>query len=401
MIKHILHISLTICIVTSNLSVAPKNNGFKLISTKTEFIAGETIILKFKHALNTTPMLYISNSFGTTVLYGTKTEQTLSYPIPGYMATSAGIIDWVLLEGSHSLKGTLKIVPQPKAAIIETYVGPPSIIAGNSDVSMLVAIPADVYGNTLINGTQVQVSQQFKNHITTSTISTQNGLAYKNLSAPKQTGRMLLGLSCNGFYAKEYDVNIMPSTPTGFTIDYDRHHNFADGNQITTFSTSSIKDAYGNCIADGTYVEFLIKTQNNSILKTYGTTINGVATAKMIHPDHEDAWSIQAHISGMAKSNTIGITYNAILTDFNIEFSKVNKSITVGPLSSFMGQMVPDGLDVKLTLIRNNKIVHTLQKQSANGYAVFKLEHREFTNGKYTVTVNAAGISKTIDSIML
>ena len=60
---------------------------------------------------------------------------------------------------------------------------------------------------------------------------------------------------------KKFDVNIMPSIPTNFTISTHRNHTYADGNQITTFSTSIIKDTLGNTVSDGTYVEFYIRNK--------------------------------------------------------------------------------------------------------------------------------------------
>ena len=41
-------------------------------------------------------------------------------------------------------------------------------------------------------------------------------------------------------------------------------------------------------MSDGTYVSFFITNKKGNILKTSGTTIQGIAHSKIIHPDFEE-----------------------------------------------------------------------------------------------------------------
>ncbi|WP_298553130.1 hypothetical protein [uncultured Algibacter sp.] len=374
---------------------------YTLITSKTEYVAGSNIVLEFSTTTNTTPLLYVSNSFGSTVITPSNTLDKLSYPIPETITNKSGIVYWRLLTKTEELQGQFNIIPQQNVTTIQTYLGPPSIAAGGTDFSMLVAIPIDIYDNPLAENTKVAVKHQFLDTQQIDTISIKNSISYKNIFSPLKTGRMLMGSSCLGFDSKEYTVNIMPTTPIDFEISYQRHHEFADGNQITTLSTSIIKDEFQNIASDGTYVEFFLTTANQNILKTSGTTINGIVTARIIHPDHADKWFIQAFIEGMAKSNKINIEYKAVISDFDIELSNANRKITVGPLKSFMNQMIPDGLQVTLQIYRSNTIVETLRKTSADGYVQFELKPNQFPKGNYSITVQAAGISKSVKNITL
>lgn len=377
-------------------------DNFTLITTTTQYVAGSTIIIEFTTTTNKAPLLYVSNSFGSTVVTPTKTKTVLRYTIPKIIADKSGVVHWRLLATSKQLQGEFNIMPQQKVSSIQSYLGPPSIVAGGKDFSMLVTIPTDAYDNPLADNTKLAVKHQFLNKKQVDTVTIKNSISYKNIFSPKKTGRIALSASCLGFNSKEFSIDVMPSTPNNFTINYKQHHKYADGNQITTFETSVITDEFQNIVSDGTYVTFFITTANTSILKTSGTTLNGVATASIIHPDHADSWSIQAFIEGMASSNNITIDYSAVISDFDIVFANKYRDITVGPLKSFMQQMIPDGLQVTLEIYNNTtKIREILQKTSAEGYVHFTLKPNQFPKGNYTITVIAAGISKSVKNITL
>lgn len=376
-------------------------NDYTLITTKTEYVAGNSIFIEFTTNNETVPLLYVSNSFGSTVIKPSKTQKKLSYRIPEVIASKSGVVNWLLLTKTEQLQGQFNIIPQQNVNTIQTYLGPPSIAVGGADFSMLVAIPTDAYDNPLADNTKVAVKHQFLDSRQVDTVNIKNGISYKNIFSPKKTGRILLNSSCFGFNSKEYTINIMPATPTNFEISYNRHHEYADGNQITTFTTSVIRDKFQNIISDGTYVEFFITTAHQSILKTSGITINGVATAKIIHPDHADSWSVKAFIEGMANSNSITLDYTSVISNFDIVLSNENREISIGPLKSFMNQMIPDGLQVTLQVYSNNVIIETLRKTSSEGYVDFQLKPNQFPKGNYDIIVQTAGISKSVKNITL
>ncbi len=397
--KHIISIVMLLQLTHMTSQAGSLDANFSLATTQTEFTAGNPVILHFIAATTSTPKLYISNSFGSTLITPVRNGNTLSYNIPKPLGTKAGVINWKLL--ASTLHGHINILPSQNVAIIQSYLGPPSITAGRRDYTMLVNIPTDAFDNPLADGTKVAVKHLFLNKQTIDTVKIKNSINYKNIFSPFKTGRVIVSASCYDFNSKEYDVNIMPAPPTNFNITYNRHHNYADGNQITTFTTSKIKDPYGNIVSDGTYVQFFIKNAEKAVLKTSGTTINGSAVARMIHPNHEDTWSAKAYVVGMAESNTVTLQFKPVITDFNIVLSKSNRHLKIGPLVSFMQQMIPDGLEVKLEVYKENKHIETLRKSSAKGYVNFKLNPNQFPNSTYTFKVHAARITKTLNAIKI
>jgi len=326
--------------------ISSDNNDIKLLTSQNEFTAGNTIIIKFITFNSIKPNLYCTNSYGSTLITPIVKAKELHYKIPTNISNKSGKVYWKLLNENTSLSGQFYISPKQSIVSMETYIGPPSIQAGKTNYTMTVIIPTDILDNPLNDSTKVAVKHQFLNNESNDNVFTKNLIAYKNLYAKEKSGRMLVSSESLGKNSKEYTIDVLPSLPTNFNLSNKRNHNYADGNQITTFLTSTIKDNYGNIVSDGTYVEFFITNKAENILKTAGTTINGIATAQMIHPDYEEQWIVKAYINGMAESNTIKLNYKQVVSNFEVDFSKDNRSITVGPLKSFMQQMIPDGLQV-------------------------------------------------------
>ncbi|MFD2916567.1 hypothetical protein [Psychroserpens luteus] len=402
-LKHI-YILLLGLIVLSSYTTIQDNEitlDIKLLTTQTEFEAGSTIVLKFSTSEGIRPKLYCSSSYGSTVVTPSNEGTTLSYSIPKNISKKTGQVHWKLLNDATSLSGQFKIVPIQEVVSMETYIGPPSIEAGGTDYTMLVVIPTDSLDNALPDNTTVDAKHQFLLNETSDAILTKNSIAYKNIYSEEKSGRMLISSESKNTNSKEFTITVFPAIPTNFKISALRPHNYADGNQVTTFETSIIKDKQNNVVSDGTYVSFYITNEKSNSLKTSGTTINGVATAKMIHPDYETQWSIKAYVDGMAESDVITLDYNKVIEDFEMSFSKNNRVITVGPLQSFMKQMIPDGLLVKLLVYKDDVLLETLHKTSIDGFVNFNLNPNSIKNDIYKIVITTAGLEKTVNALQL
>ena len=370
----------------------------QLETTQQEFTAGETITLTFSGSQDASVKLYCSNSYGTTLIHPNVKNQQLHYTLPASISQKIGAVHWKLLANTSSLSGTLKILPQNTPVSLETYIGPPSIEAGKTDYTMLVVIPTDALDNPLKENTNVTVKRQFLQNEQQETIQTQNMIAYQNIYAPTQSGRMLLATECAAVNSKEFTVEIMPSIATDFQIFAKRAHEYADGNQVTTFTTTVLKDKNENVVSDGTFVEFIIENADGNLLKTSGMTIDGIATAHMLHPDHEETWQVRAFVHGISESNTISLNYKKVMNDFTVAFSQNHRTIDVGPLRSFMKQHIPDGLQVILDIFQNGKKVQTILRESRDGFVHFELDPNIFHNGMYDLEITAAGVTKTFQA---
>ena len=378
-----------------------KQSTISLTSTKTAFIVGDEIILEFEVKKDTIFELYCSNSYGSSVVESKALNKKITFKIPIFLSKKRGILSWNFINIDESISGNISILSQQQPTSIETYLGPPSIDAGGLDYTMLVVIPTDSLDNPIRDNSKVAVKHQFLKSEKSEDILTDKLIGYKNIFSPKKSGRMIISSESFGLNSKEFDVNIMPAIATNFKVFMHRNHEYADGNQITTFFTSTIKDRNNNIVSDGSYVEFYITNKEGGILKTSGTTLNGVAHSKIVHPDFEETWKVKAYFIGISESNTITIKYKKVIEDYNVSFNEHNRKITVGPLKSFMGQIIPDGLSVKLTIYKNNTPINELFKESSNGFASFYLDANIYEDGLYKIGIESAGIKKEFKSFKL
>ena len=373
---------------------------FKLETIERTFIAGTEVALTFSSENDKSPLLFINNSYGSTIISPKKIDTNLVFKLPAVFSKKAGILNWSLIyEGKTQLKNSIEILPNiATKTLIESYLGPRSIQAGNKDYSMLVIIPTDIYDNPLPENSSVKINEQFLDNITSTEEKTKNLIAWNTIMAKDKAGSILVSSSCNSTNSNELTTIIYPSNPTNFIISFNRNHDFADGNQITELTTSKIVDEFGNTISDGTIVEFNIVNTENTILKTRATTINGFAKAKILHPDSKDIWNVKGFVNGLAESNTITINYEPITTNFNVHFSENNRKITVGPIESFMNQLIPDGALVKLKIFNNNNLVETKTGTSYKGFVTFEIAAEFYRENSYSFIVEVLGNSKEIET---
>ncbi|MEY8850074.1 hypothetical protein AB9K26_14735 [Psychroserpens sp. XS_ASV72] len=398
-LNHIALLILFLTVFQKDSETPMVNDHFKLIDAPEVWSAGQDLQLKFKSATESKPLLYCSNSYGSTIIEPHLENTILSYSIPQAFTKKSGVLRWTILSGASEFNGQITIRPLQETAKIESYLGPPSIEAGGSDYTMLVVIPTDRYDNTLTNQTKVTTHRQFLEQQTSDSLFTFNGFAYQNFYSPRQSGRMLLSSSCIELNSKEYTVVVNPAIPTTFTISENRPHQFADGNQITTFETSIITDRNKNVVSDGTYVEFYITTDENTILKTSGLTINGIAKAQMIHPDTESYWTVKAYVEGISESNEITLHYSQVVEDFKVVFSENSRTISVGPIQSFMGQMIPDGLNVHARWFKNTTEITSATQTTVDGFVIFEFEDHVLPKDNYTIEIETAGQTKQFNAI--
>ncbi|WP_298147736.1 hypothetical protein [Flavobacterium sp.] len=368
-----------------------------LVTKATEFTAGTPIKLEFTAKSNSEkPQLFIIHSYGKTLLEASVDRGNYVFELPENYCEKTGKVSWFLiLEHESIASGTLQILPNPKTkTVLENYFGPRKIMAGGREFSMMVVVPTDGFDNPKESNTTVKLKYQFLQNISTLDLRTNNFIAWYNIYSPDKAGKILVSTECENTVSKEIETEVYPNIATDFSINYSRNHEFADGNQLTRFSTSIIRDQFGNVVSDGTLVYFIIRTKENMLLKTFGATINGIASAQILHPDHQDSYQVKAYVMGIAESNSITINYKPVAASFDYALSHNNRTLRVGPIKSFMNQLVPDGITVVLNVLQKNKIVATLEKETSKGIAFFEISDDILAAGNFQLEIKTLGISK-------
>lgn len=354
-------------------------------------VAGEELLLTFD-ATSAEALLILKNSYGSTAI---KAEESSVFKVPKFMSDKSGILRWKYLNKKSSRSGEINILPQTTPKLIETYFGPRSIQAGYDDFSMLVSIPTDSLDNPLADGTSVNISEFFQGSLSQQDFQMEHMFAWKNINTREKAGKITVATSAEGVAGKEMISNVYPSLASDFSITTNSEHLYADGNQVTQLITSPITDDFGNIVSDGTSVEFVVETEKGLRLKTSASTINGVATAQLLHPEEAGRWSIQANVTGMAISNSLSIEFEPVLTEIPHDIS--DRNITVGPLKSFMNQSLPDGADVHFQIVLENDDIYKEKVPTQDGVANFKIPKTIALENIREISVKTMGVHKKID----
>ncbi|GGD41620.1 Ig-like domain-containing protein [Muriicola marianensis] len=357
--------------------------------------AGEQISLDFKGMGKGRPILFLRNSLGQSVLEGRDEGERLRFTLPGPYSKKSGPCHWSLVLADSVLRsGVIEIQPLAIDERIETYLGPRNVIAGPVDHTMLVTVPSDKFGNPMPDGTVLELQKQISEQYDSKEIQSGGMLAWDRIYAEEKASRAFLSVSAAGSTSKELTYDIHPALPEDFEIEYARFHPYADGNQVITFSTSTLKDTYGNIVSDGTMVSFSVIDADGKVLRTQGTTLNGVAEARMLHPDRGDTWTVTAHLAGVAGSQELEVEFLPVIRDFDLEWKADSRTVVVGPVDGFLDQFQPDGLRVTLTLF-NEKGVNVMNRDAelSDGYAGFDLGNLSLSAGRYLTRVEIGGQS--------
>ncbi|WP_299434729.1 hypothetical protein [uncultured Aquimarina sp.] len=370
-----------------------------LKSKKEIYTAGEEIQLNFELNTPVSTQLFLHSSFGNILLQ----SENGQFILPKFLSNNKGVIQYTLLHDSEQLlSGIIKVLANTNTKVqLESYIGPPSITAGGNDYTMPVIIPADIYDNPLPDSTEIVLKHQFLSNEKEEIVYTKDLIGWSTIFSYEQSGRLLLSSKVKETSSKEFSIVVFPAIPESFQINAKRKHEYADGNQIAELITSTLNDQYGNIISDGTLVTFQIKNKKGVLLKTQASTVRGIAIAKMLHPDHEDSWEIKAFVSGIAESDTIHIEYESVLDDFKVQFSENNREIIVGPLVSFMEQLIPDGATVVLRISQEDNLIDTKMTTSSNGVVTFKVSEGFYANGNYNLKIKVLGVEKQYENILM
>lgn len=395
-------LKIVFCLILFVFTLLP-TMGQSQVERLDTLLAGENLILEFEQLRGGEEVkLHCHTSLGAVVLSPIENSNSLKYKIPDFMSQKAGKLSWFLSRGKQKLQyGVVTILPQQAVEGMETYLGPPTILAGGVDYTMFVSVPTDVYDNTMLDSTRVDLEYYFKKNTFERELRTEKGFVFKRIFSPNKSGRIFAVSECRGTNSKEYDVNVQPGLPIDFTISTEEHHGFADGNQITTFITSVLVDSFNNVVSNGTMVEFYVKNKFGDILRTRGITIDGIAKADMLHPEFGDIWKVRALVSGMAISNEIEVEFKQVVSDFDVAFYDGNRRIVLGPIKSYMNQLIPDGFKVDMMILQEDELIKREIKSLQDGMVTYRLDPNEILEGEYTIHFKVAGLHRVFEKVKL
>lgn len=375
----------------------------QLISKRLDYKAGKDITLQFSTNKEGLYGLLLKSSYGTVYMNQNSTNEQICFTLPRFISQKKGVLNYQLYFADElQLTGDLKIGSSKKrTAMVEAYLGPTSINAGGIDYGMMIAMPTDIYDNPLEDSTAVELKHQFLKNETVEKLLIDDFIVWKNIYSYETSGRILVSAKEGLISSKEFTLDVFPSQAENFELYERRKHQYADGNQVVEFYTSIITDKYGNTISDGRMVEIIIQNNKGDRISTMAKTINGVARGFIIHPASQSTWNAQAFIPEMAESNVITLDFLPAVEDIEISFAANNREVMIGPITSFMKQLIPDGAIITLRLYSEGELVDEFHKSTFNGKTRFKISKDFYKDGKYDIEIKGMGIKKVFANYSL
>ncbi|MGB5980885.1 MAG: hypothetical protein WBG46_01960 [Nonlabens sp.] len=370
---------------------------FKVLLSYTVYQAGDNVSISFNGFGKKDPNLIVNYSIGTVVIKGKRLEKELSFKIPNFIAQQSGLIHWQLQD--TNLTGAITILPKTESLNIESYLGPTRLNPDTGDRAMFINTPLDVFDNP-IEDQNIEYSYYIGTSQNSKTLDSVSLASFDYLPQLQQKQTVFASAVNDQVSSKEFELDYTAGFPVEFTLsrkrdnNASRDHNYADGNQIMEVVTSTIKDQYGNTVDNGTRVDFYAQRPDGTMLKTKGTTIDGAATGRFLHPEQAMSWSVYAEVPYHAQSDTIEVDFITALQDYEVSYDAADRLLTAGPLRSYMGQLYPDGQEATISFDTNGK-TRFISKQSENGFIKLDLDEANITEVD-KVNIEIAGVAKTI-----
>jgi len=361
------------------------------ISISDELItAGDPLIVTVSNPdLYLGPAKIILESALSTKTLNISIKKQSKFNIKGSQLEDAGLVKIMLLVGNE-LKDQKNILVTADDIVdpIELFTGPNTIWVNDIQESMVVALAKDQYGNAAREGEDILYQSRYPDREESkNSIEVKNQLAYQILDSDFKSGKIFSGTSDELSSGKEQRIDVIQLWPENIKIEVVDLLPYADSRQFYKLSTNVIKDVNGDIIPDGTLVSFKTRfKKRKSQYKAY--TIDGVANVYIRNPEFPSNWRIYAYVGNeTVVSNELELVFESNVNQLPINLT--DKKVIVGPITSFIGQYIPDG--TKVHFFNNGKRV---TKESEEGYVYFS-KPRDLVKAK----IRVAGSTYEIENI--
>ena len=278
------------------------------------------------------------------------------YTVPGKENLLAGeVLCRLLYQGKILSEESIFIYPLEAVDKMQNFNGPKSLFANDEDGSMNVSIPHDQYDNPLLPPSKVSYQASYNGEAEVGVQKDIDHLvAYQISKSKKRAGKYLIGSSVNDGNSQEQELIIGAVLPKDFSIALLNYYPFADSRQYIHLKTSVMKDVWGNIVADGTMIQFTIQEGRELVGVYQAFSIGGIANVYIENPSHAVQWNITASLHGQLKSNVISILFDRNVNDFPLKWDEVEKKLLIGPVVGVLGQLAPDGTEVKISNLKKD-----------------------------------------------
>ncbi|MBP1464903.1 hypothetical protein EYB53_004190 [Candidatus Chloroploca sp. M-50] len=347
-------------------------------------------------------LLLAQGSYGP-VLYRARFQGgRAEFHLPGEDTRVAGLVALTARAGAAEGHADLTITPGEVVAPLTALVGPRTIIADGAHWGTAAVIPFDSHGNPVAAGTPVEF-YLVRPNARTETISTtvQHLVGWERVWSATVAGRTTVIVRVGQAHGHEASLTETPGWPVRFALSAPPRGLPADGRQLVALRTSPIVDRYGNQMLDGTLVTFVVEAPDSTLRLIPAYTINGVAEAYLQSPATPGRLTAYATLYGV-KSLPLrldfkpGLAVGTIAVRASVDQKTGIVTLEAGPLLGNLGQLVPEGTEVRFTLAGPEGWTQTFTAATEDGWARLELWLADLVPGSYQVEVTVgANVGET------
>ncbi|GAA1947339.1 hypothetical protein GCM10009816_05290 [Microbacterium aquimaris] len=295
----------------------------------------------------------VAGSLGTTTFPRETAGGTVAVEIPAKLTRIAGLTTIFAVSDGEVAVEEVRIVPG-EVASVQTIVGARSIVADADDVAMAVALPVDIWGNAVADGTSIDF---FRVHpdgeSETTPREVDDLLAFTDLFSGTVAGRNAVWSRLADVQSITADLDEVAGPPLPFSLglaEPEGSSHVADGRALLHVRTGPLADAFGNVLADGTAVDFRWEGPDGSG-SARALTIAGQAETWIQSPARPGTVTIAARSKGVEAASTLTVATTAALETFPAQASLQGGILTVhvGPARAEDGALLPDGAVVTVS----------------------------------------------------
>ncbi len=227
------------------------------------------------------------------------TGSVASFEVPAALSPESGTVQLTAIQGRRVASGTLEMIPGEAVDPLNVYLGPRTVVADTEHFSMVVAVPRDVWGNPVVDGTDVTYTvNRPDGAVDKEIVQTDGLLAWLNIFSRTKVGRTRVGIEVGPAGGVEESFLEVADIPLVYDVEVVGTLPLADGSSLVTIRTATLIDQYENPMPDGTTV-FVDLDGVTGRRHLWGETIASVAEFTFEAPEVPGAVWLSATASGV------------------------------------------------------------------------------------------------------
>ena len=268
------------------------------------------------------------------------------FDLSGQLFTTAGLYDLSLRKGTHTItREKLLVKSSDLVDPIEVFSGPTTVWVDDRQEFMVVGVARDSFGNLARENDSIKYQIQFPSNLREESYQRiEDRVAFNITKSGEIEGPIKTGVGIEGVSSKEQLTDAVALWPAQLRINVSELNPYADGRSFFKVQTEKVRDIKGRVVADGTFVEFVLDF-NQKQTKYQSYTIDGIATCLIRNPSQPGKRILSAIAAGN-QSLSKSVTFQSNVKEVNYTIG--SDYIDIGPVSSYIGQYLPDGTEVVL-----------------------------------------------------